>query len=273
MENDYKIMIVDDERIVRESIASYIAWEKYQITVVNTSANAIEALEYIEEHEVNLILADIRMPVMDGIELLKHVRSRKWDIDFVILSGYADFDYAREAIRYGVKDYLLKPLDETALISVVLKCRDSRNNQQFINSINQTPIFKNIPNSSDKKNNYSQTINKIIQLVEEEIANEKLSLKWISSQKLFLNENYLGKVFQKEVKQKFSSYLLERRMLLAMQLLAGNIDATILDVAQSAGFGDNSQYFSTAFKKYTGYTPTDYKRKIKESKESQHGNY
>ena len=103
--------------------------------------------------------------------------------------------------------------------------------------------------------------------MQEEISNEELSLKWISAQKLFLNENYLSKVFQKEVGQKFSAYLLDRRMMLAMEMLARDGDALILDVARAAGFGENSQYFSSSFKKYTGYTPTEYKKYIKEAKD------
>lgn len=112
---------------------------------------------------------------------------------------------------------------------------------------------------------FSNTVNHIITIVEKEIANEDLSLKWISQQKLFLNENYLSKIFQKEVKQKFSAYLLERRMLLAMRLLAGEADPLVADVASAIGFGNNPGYFASTFKKYTGYTPTEYKKKLREN--------
>ena len=123
MGNVYRMMVVDDERIVREAIASHIRWEDHGITVVKTAANAVEALEYFQENPVDLILADIKMPVMDGIALLKRVKALREDVDFIILSGYADFGYAQEALRAGARDYLLKPLDEAALVNVVLSVK------------------------------------------------------------------------------------------------------------------------------------------------------
>lgn len=255
-------MLVDDEHIVREAVASQIPWEKFQISVVKTAANAIEALEYLEDHEVDLMLVDIKMPVIDGIELLRRVQEQKRDIDFIILSGYADFEYAQQAMRQGAKDYLLKPLDEASLLNAVMRCMESRNKREFIRDIHENPATSPVPPGLPAVSGYSRTVTKILKIVEEEIANEELSLKWISSQRMFLNENYLSKLFQKEVKQRFSAYLLERRMLLAMQLLSKNADAMISDVARETGFGENPQYFSSTFKKYTGYTPSEYKRNM-----------
>lgn len=136
-----------------------------------------------------------------------------------------------------------------------------------MNGIGRNPALTRILPEMQKQKTYSQTIQKILRTVQEEISNEELSLKWISANKLFLNENYLSKVFQKEVGQKFSAYLLERRMMLAMEMLAKDSDTLISEVAREAGFGDNSQYFSSTFKKYTGYTPTEFKKYIREAKE------
>ena len=263
MADVYKIMIVDDERIVREAIASHIAWESHGVSVVKAAANAIEALEYLKEHEVDLMLVDIRMPAMDGIELLRRVRADKKETECIILSGYADFSYAQEALRFGARDYLLKPLEETVLVNAVLKCRNEKKNRQLASAMANPAGSGSV--TPPVRHRYSNTVNHIITIVEEEIANEELNLKWISQQKLFLNENYLSKIFQKEVKQKFSAYLLERRMQLAMQLLAGDTDPLILDVACATGFGNNPGYFASSFKKYTGYTPTEYKKKMREN--------
>lgn len=268
MSDVYKIMIVDDERIVRESIASQIAWETYGILVEKVAANAVEALEYLEKHTVDLMLVDIRMPVMDGIELLGRVRAAGRETACIILSGYADFSYAQEAMRFGARDYLLKPLEESALVEAVLKCREEKLRHQFLDQI-QLLHGREEPEADIARKGgqrrFSNTVNHIIAIVEEEIANENLNLKWISQQKLFLNENYLGKIFQKEVKQKFSAYLLERRMLLAMHMLAGRADPLVADVAAAIGFGNNPGYFASTFKKYTGYTPTEYKKKLREN--------
>ncbi len=263
VDKDYRIMIVDDERIVRDAIASPGVWKEYPVSVVKAASNAIEALEYIEEHEVDLVLTDIKMPVMDGIQLIRRVRTCRPETEFIILSGYAEFSYAQEALRYGARDYLLKPLDEETLVSIVLKCAQEKKNKTFMDEIHRTPAFAGKSPGDPSKNCYSQTIMKIMDVVDAEIANQELSLKWISANKLFLNENYLSKLFQKEVKQKFTLYLLERRMFLAMRMLANDPDALVQNVAQETGFGDNPQYFSITFKKYTGYTPTEYKKYIR----------
>lgn len=260
MADVYKILIVDDERIVREAIASHIPWESHGVSVVKVAANAIEALEYLNEHEVDLVLVDIRMPAINGIELLRRIRAEDKETECIILSGYADFSYAQEALRFGARDYLLKPLEENMLVNAVLKCRDEKRARDASNPEASESVM-----SQPVRHRYSNTVNHIITIVEEEISNEELSLKWISSQKLFLNENYLSKIFQKEVKQKFSAYLLERRMLLAMQLLAEDTDPLILNVASATGFGNNPGYFASSFKKYTGYTPTEYKRRLRKT--------
>ena len=266
MRQKYRVMVVDDEPIVRRAVAGQIPWAKHGIEVV-TAANAMEALEQLKEQPVNLMLVDIRMPVMDGIALLKRVRESWSGIDFIILSGYAEFEYAQQAMRLGAKDYLLKPLDEASLLRAVLDCMASWEKQEFARNYSEnqeTKAAMPLPAQNHPGDGYSRTVTKILRIVEEETANEELSLKWISAKKMYLNENYLSKLFQKEVHQRFSAYLMERRMLLAMQLLREDQDALILDVARKTGFGDNSQYFSSAFKKYTGYTPSEYKKMIRQ---------
>ncbi len=261
MDNLYRVMVVDDEPIVREAIASLIAWEKHQIAIVKTAAHAVEALEYLREHDVELMLVDVRLPVMDGLELIRQVRQLKRNIEFIVISGYSDFTYAQQAVRLDVRDYILKPVDETSLLSAIKAARDAWDQKRFTQSVQRIGLDVPLPESTALQA-HSPTVSRLLNLVEEEIANEDLSLKWISAEKMFLNENYLSKLFQKELKQRFSAYLLERRMLLAMRLMLRDPDILIQTVARETGFGSNSQYFSSTFKKYTGYTPTEYRRRL-----------
>lgn len=262
MAEKYNIMVVDDEKTVRESIALQIPWNEYGIEAF-AAANALEALELLKDHKVELMLVDIRMPVMSGLELLKRVKEMKCGTEVLILSGYADFSYAQEAIRYGAREYLLKPLEQEALVRSVLKYRDEWEGESFWKDIREQLNIQ-----SERKNvsagHCSHTVQKVLQIVQEELKNEELSLKWISAQRLFLNENYLSRLFQKEVGIKFSAYLLEQRMITAMRQLAGEEEVLIAEVAKNTGFGDNAQYFSSTFKKYTGYTPSEYRKKVRE---------
>ena len=125
MSDMYRVMVVDDEPIVRKAIADQIAWSKYQISVVKTAAHAVEALDYLRENDVELMLVDVRLPVMDGLELIRQVKQIKRDVEFVVISGYSDFTYAQQAMRLGVRDYILKPVDEASLLSAIKAGRDA----------------------------------------------------------------------------------------------------------------------------------------------------
>lgn len=261
MAETYKIMVIDDEAIVREGVASLVPWEKYQIQVAATAENAIQALEYLRDHEVHLLLADIRLPVMDGLELVRRVREEHPRVDFIMISGYADFEYARQALRYGALDYLLKPLSEVSLLSAVRKAQEGWEQRRFVSRMQGMGVEMDyLPTENHAA--YSPTVAQMLSIVDEEIANEELTLKWISSERMYLNETYLSKLFQKEVGQKFTSYLIQQRMLLAMRLMVRMPDALIQTIAEDTGFGDNAQYFSIVFKKFTGLTPSEFRRKL-----------
>ncbi len=108
----YKTMIVDDEDLIREDLASIIRWEDHQLDLVYSAIDGLDALEHIPQFQPDLIITDIRMPVIDGLELIKQAKEMYPHITFIILSGYSDFSYAQQALKYGVKDYLLKPISE-----------------------------------------------------------------------------------------------------------------------------------------------------------------
>jgi len=111
-------MIVDDEHITRQGLESLIPWEQYGFTVIDTATNGKEAYEKYAISKIDLMIVDIQMPVMTGLELIERIRSIDSDssVHFLILSGYADFDYAKKAITHRVEGYLLKPVDEDELI-------------------------------------------------------------------------------------------------------------------------------------------------------------
>lgn len=245
----YRVLVVDDEAIVREAIKSSIPWEQYQIEIASCMANAPDAIAWLEREHVDLVITDIRMPVIDGLALVEILRAKYQEMDFIIISGYADFEYARHAMRFGVRDYLLKPVDTNTLVNAVCKARDE---WELQHDGRQLPASRQ----------FSPTVTRLLAILDEEIANEALSLKWISHQIMFLNENYLGKLFQKETGQRFTAYMYEQRMLLAKRLISNNPDILIQEIARKTGYGDNAQYFSIAFKKYTGLSPSDYRKQL-----------
>ncbi len=119
-----KLLIVDDEKIIRETISQHIPWHQYGIDVVQTASNGLEAYDIILDESPDIVMTDIKMPGLTGLELLKKVRQINDETPFIILSGYGEFDFAREAMHYGVQHYLLKPCNEEQIIQSVTEALD-----------------------------------------------------------------------------------------------------------------------------------------------------
>lgn len=115
----YQLLIVDDEASVVDSLALTIPWEEHGIERVYKAYSAQEALQIVTSHAIDIMITDIRMPEMDGLELIERVRHFSRKIRCFILSGHDEFEYAQEALRYGTLNYFLKPVDITALIQSV----------------------------------------------------------------------------------------------------------------------------------------------------------
>lgn len=126
-----KLVIADDERLIREGIRYGIDWNMLGIEIVGEAATGREALEMIEKHQPHLLFTDIRMPGLNGLELIKQANQAKKNIKTVILSGYNDFSYAQDAIKLGVKDFLLKPLDDQELYITLKRVIEEINEEQI----------------------------------------------------------------------------------------------------------------------------------------------
>ena len=124
-----KVLLVDDEPIILEGLSVLIDWEAEGCKIVKTASNGKEAYEYLKENEVDLILADIKMPIMTGLELLEKIRTENIsDAYFAILSGYNDFSFAQKAIRYSCMEYMLKPVAREQLLELIGNVLEQRKN-------------------------------------------------------------------------------------------------------------------------------------------------
>lgn len=117
-----KVVVADDEVKVCQLICNLVDWSTFDMEIVAVAHNGEEALEMVRQHEPDLLVTDIRMPGCDGLEMIARAKQLREDLDFVIISGYRHFEYAQSAIKYGVSDYLLKPIQKEELCSTLEKC-------------------------------------------------------------------------------------------------------------------------------------------------------
>lgn len=512
----YKVLLVDDERIITEGMSKVINWESIGTNLIGTARNGIEAFSIIEQQQPDIVISDIKMPGMNGLELVAKVHSVFPEIRFILLSGFSEFDFAKQAMQYGVKHYLLKPCNENSIMEAVTEIsqdlKQKQIREQFIQNMKgtlesvlpyakeqlmkefitnhyenkdleyyqklfnidlHTPdvrlvlfqlegnfefehmfAIKNIaehifdsyilscmvgetilfliedycsysvlltqiekikktfyqyyqldstvaisdtgkistanklysesldclayrfylgeggvitkkdisyqnpskelefyyddqnfcrlvkagswsdvnneiktffnqlidlrldinitksyviqlfnamirlcePKEMNKyltklnllleidtiqnlkaffesvaheitltffnqnNNKHSTIIKKVIETIDKYIGNENLSLHWVANEMLYMNADYLGKLFKKETGEKFSNYITRLRIELAISMIEKENDVKVFEIAEKIGYGENPQYFSQVFKKHTGFTPSEYKR-------------
>ncbi|WP_322924835.1 response regulator transcription factor [Paenibacillus campi] len=179
----FKVMIVDDEPAIREGLKTIIDWDRIGFEVVDAAANGREALQKLERIQPDLMIMDIRMPGMNGLEVIEQLRRQHSRTHVLILSGHADFEYARRALGYGVDGYLLKPVDEVEMERELVRVYESLQQAQHLAVQRQQPVHEHelieqmLLSSSGK---------------EQERALQALALDWSSYQVLLL-EQYVGK--------------------------------------------------------------------------------
>ena len=239
----YSIMIVEDEYLVRQGIASLVNYEQFGMQVISQAENGIEAWQKFQDNPADILLTDINMPQMNGLELSKLVRDQAPKCHIVFLTGYDDFDYARTAIKLGADDYLLKPFSkddvEEMLAKVQTKLDKERKKAQIQNLVDQ--------------GQHSE----LEEAIHERLADSELSLKNLAFQ-LGFSPSYLSVLIKKELGLPFQDYLIQERMKKAKLLLL-TTDLKIYEIAEQVGF-DDMNYFSQRFKQVVGLTPRQFKK-------------
>ena len=250
----YNLLIVEDEENIRTGLENNNDWESLRIKVVGSANNGLEAFEFLSSNIVHVALADIKMPKMDGLELMKQCKLIKLNTFFIFLSAYDSFQYAQTAINYGAKGYLLKPLKSSELEHVfkgVVQELDMQfNDYEFqentcLKEINSTAYIPDF-------------IKKAMIYVNENYA-EKHSLDSMS-QLFHVSPEYFGATFKNLTGMSFVDYYTSIKISKAKEILT-YLSCSIQETAQKVGYDDYS-YFCKIFKKYTGFTPLEYRRKI-----------
>lgn len=247
------VLIVDDEKLVRTGLVMGIDWASLGCLVVAESKNGLEGLNAAMKYKPDLIICDIRMPIMDGIEMVSRLRDSGNNAYTIFLTAYSDFAYAQQAIKLGASDYILKPFKDGELEKTVLKIRDKIDKDY----INKTKLQNDSILNDDaiKKESVSKYVSDALYYIEKNYGNTNISVKLIS-ESLGLSESHLSHMFKKETDYTINAYITRYRIRAAIDMLRSG-KYKVYEVAKVVGYKDIT-YFSSTFKKITGKSPSDY---------------
>jgi YesN/AraC family two-component response regulator len=240
------LLVVDDEHLIREGFANY-DWERLGFVLAGEAMNGKLALQFIEMNNVDVVLADIRMPVMDGLELAEKLQERKQNCKIILLSRYKDFEYARSAINNRVFSYLLKPVGFDEIDEVFLRLKLELDTQT--GDLTGQPV----------QSNYDTNTEYLIQNTKNYIAlhySSKLTLEDAANY-AHLSPTYFSACFKKFTGMSYVQYLKQCRVSKAKELLRGS-NMKINAISLAVGYG-NTKYFCDAFKEFVGMSPQTYR--------------
>lgn len=252
----YKILIVDDEPLMRRGIKSLVDFKELNIDEVFEASNGEEALETFKNTKIDLVLCDINMPKINGLDFAREIKKINPSVKVALITGYNYFDYAQQAIKIGVDDYILKPVSKSDVTEVIIKLTkkiESEKNQSKLNEV-VTTLLKD--NGLSKENTYKDEISKII---DEKIGDDTFSLQVLADDMGF-SSGYLSALFKKLFGKSFQNYVIDLRLEKAKLLLL-TTDMKNYEIAESIGISDVN-YFSVRFKKAYGLSPKQYKENV-----------
>lgn len=256
----YKVVIVEDEQIIRKGLVYSIPWQEFDCCVVGEAGNGIEGIEAIKAYKPDILVADINMPIMDGLEMIQQTHEA-YDYAAIILSGYSDFEYARRAIKYGVMSYLLKPLSKGELVDAIKSAqRECEVRQVYLNKQLNKEEWKNISLLKDYPTDHleSEVVKQMLEYIHNNYQNKIVMQDVVDS--LNYSESFLNKKFKERVGITFIEYLNRYRIQRSLKLLKDK-NNSIQDIASKCG-NWNYKYFGTVFKKYMGCSPSEYLNEI-----------
>lgn len=235
------VLLVDDEIIIRQGFIKLFDWQAHDCQVIGQASDGLEALSKIDELKPDIVIMDINIPIMNGLKVIELSRIKHPDTAFVIVSGYDDFSYCRQALKLKITDYILKPV----------------NYEEFGNCIDNLKIslFE-----SKIENKDSQQKDRMIVSITKYLQNhlqEDVSLN-VLAQEFHLNAQYISQLFKSEIGVGFLTYLTNIRMEHAKKLLLSTDDA-ISDISDQCGYNDY-RVFTKVFKKKEGITPSQFRR-------------
>lgn len=240
----YGVYLVDDDTLILEELVNMVPWLDNGFEVLGSSTNPVVAIDEIEELKPDAVFCDLKMPQMDGNELIRYIKERKIDTEYVMISAYDSFENVRAFFQQSGFDYILKPVKEDDMQMVL---------EGLIGKLR-----KKKPATTEETVTDNKTFNSMIDYIKDNFT-EKISLD-ILSEKFGFSKNYICGMFSKYLNTSLTCYLTEIRMAHAQKLLK---DSKLLmkEVAMECGY-EEYYHFSRVFKAYYGISPKEMQDEI-----------
>lgn len=240
---------MDDEEAIIEGLKATVPWERFKCKVVGTATNGKDGLELIHKHKPDIVLTDIKMPYLNGLEMLKEIIGEYPNMQVIVLSGYRDFSYAQSAIRLGVLRYLLKPSKMSeiyeALNAAMLK----------LSGVPQDPNQDIQEEEEETEGNF--IVSRAIKYIHEHYS-EKLTLQQLADY-LYVSTWHLCRVLKKSTNMNFVDILNNIRIEYAKKFLK-ETNLKVYEISHRVGYSDIA-YFSKVFRSVTGMSPKQFRER------------
>ncbi len=245
-----KVIVIDDEYIVRKGLIATINWQKFNMEVAADAPNGLKGWELFCEHAPQVVITDIVMPEMNGIELARKIKEAAPETKILLLSCHRDFEYAQEGIKLGASGYILKTAFQDDEFEEYLERFQAEIKKQEEEEHAEPPIAKAVDET------WPESIQKAVQLITRD-----LTLSCTSADIAYtvgLSRSHFSTLFKKSVGESFSAFTERLKLNAACELLE-TTSLTLQEIGEKIGIQDG-KYLSKWFKKCTGETPTDYRQ-------------
>lgn len=247
----YRLIIIDDDSGTSNNLGNYFPWEEHSFQVVGKFYDGYSAYQFLLENQVDLVLSDIKMPVMDGIELARLLNEQKRKEKIIFISGYKDFEYAQKAMEFGVSYYCLKPVTYREI-----KQKLSNIRQLLEQDKNRTDSILMV--SDEQLCIQKKQVRKIKDYVKADYKD--VTLDKIADY-MKMNPSYLSRYFKENAGVNLFQYITCIRMKKALEFLQNEEYRTIYEISEKVGYS-NSVSFTKTFRKQYGVTPSQYRNKF-----------
>lgn len=244
----YKLILVEDDYQIRNGLSRFFPWRQIGFELMQSFENGRQALEYVRESPVDVVLTDIRMPVMDGLTLAEALKGEHIPSTVVVISAYRDFEYARRAMNLGIRHYMVKSTKYDELIDVFKSIKKE---------LDELVLQEQAPPLVHEEDHGDRIIQKITQHI---LCNMATASLQTAAAHVNLNPVYLSRYFKNKTGTNYIDYLISVKMKRAAELLQAK-ENKISKISEMVGYS-NEKNFSRAFKKYFGVSPNEYRKLV-----------